>query len=91
MSEYQVQQAASPAASQVEAEYDVDLEKNKADINVTSDAHSDEQRHPFGVHDSVKRTGKLWEFADKLSKYGVEQRGIERILPEERTQTSAWR
>lgn len=88
MSEYQVRQAASPAASQVE--YDVDLEKNKADSNVSSDTHSDDQRHPFGVKDSVKRTGKLWELADKLSKYGVEQRGIERILPEERTQTSAW-
>jgi NCS1 nucleoside transporter family len=88
MSEYPIQRASS------EGDGDLDLEKNKADINVSSDANSDEhQQHsgPFGVHDSVNRTGKLWKFADKLSKYGVEQRGIERILPEERSQTlSPW-
>jgi purine-cytosine permease-like protein len=69
-------------------EYDV--EKNK-DVNVTSSADSESHDGAqFAAHDRVKRTGVLWNITNKLSKYGVEERGIERIMPEERTQKSAW-
>ena len=40
--------------------------------------------------DKIKRTGPLWRFSEKLGKFGVEERGIERVFPNERTQTSAW-
>jgi hypothetical protein len=80
---------ASRASETSEPEYDI--EKNKNDVNVTSTSDTGSDEHPFAVHDNVKRQGKLWKIANTLSKYGVEQRGIERILPEERTQTSVWR
>lgn len=82
------EQPPSPAAS--EPEYDI--EKNKTDdVNVTASTGSvDGHQQPFAVQDSVKRDGWMWKISHKLGQYGVEQRGIERILPEERTQKSAW-
>lgn len=86
--QYGQQVSAVPDSPTNEAEYDI--EKNKADVDVAASAGSiDEQ--PFAVHDSIKRQGLLWKLSNRLGKYGVEQRGIERILPEERTQKSAWR
>lgn len=76
-------------ATPVVPEYDV--EKNR-DVNAqtsSADTDSHDGIH-FAADDRVKRTGVLWRITNKLSKYGVEERGIERIMPEERTQKSAW-
>jgi len=73
-----------------EAEYD--LEKNKDVISGSASAEGSaevESADAPVARDNVKRTGKLWEFTEKLSKFGVEGRGIERIFPHERTQKSA--
>lgn len=63
-----------------------DLEKNKG--LTSSSASSEAAEPPMVIDDKVKRTGVLWELTEKLSKYGVEGRGIERIFPHERSQKS---
>ncbi|KII88697.1 hypothetical protein PLICRDRAFT_176250 [Plicaturopsis crispa FD-325 SS-3] len=49
------------------------------------------QVHVADLHDNVPRNHfkKLWAFADKLDRYGVEAQGIERVPPTARTQSSA--
>lgn len=37
------------------------------------------------VEKAKRRTGPLWRIMDKLTDYGVEETGIERVMPSERT------
>lgn len=59
---------------------------------VLNRSNVNEARALEDMNDNVPRDkfAKLWAIVLFLDKYGVEARGIERVLPDERTQTCEW-
>jgi len=73
--------------------YDVDLESRNEDIH---DKHGKSELAPVAIRGETEPLndngffGKMRYYSRKLDSLGMEARGIERVLPEERTPQSFW-
>ena len=69
-------------------EEEYDIEKSSPELKATGDAAVQDADSVASPSAARRRTGPLWRIMDKLSGYGVEETGIERVLPHERTDQS---
>jgi hypothetical protein len=71
-----------------EQEQEYDIEKSSPELKGDAAVHAADSEDSPSVERAKRRTGPLWRVMDKLSGYGVEETGIERVLPHERTNQS---
>lgn len=74
-----------PLQANEEPEYDIE----KSSPELKGDAGVRDATESVGdspaVEKAKRRTGPLWKIMDKLKGYGVEETGIERVYPDQRT------